>query len=537
MESMRIVTLPKSLPNGWDLADALPPNLSGSTLERILADAKEAYCSEYYFNKWESPNLFIVGTGRRASPKFPTHCLGSYWESWVERRAAAASAPVDYVATTLISCTAAMIANVRWPMAGNSWSETPVLWCGIIGPPSSCKSPAMDYVFRIVQKAERKMSDGFDKEYQIFETAKQVAKIKRENWDANIKAAIKSGGASPPFPVEAEIPEEPVRPRVIVSDSTTEALASLAARLPRGLLMARDELAAWIGSFDKYHGGRSDRAFATEMYGGRYYVVDRVKNQRDICINHLSIGVIGSIQPDKISSIICGPDDGFSSRFLWSWPDAIPEFSLCRIDFDDENPRDDLAFIRLTNLKMDIDHNNNKIPKIIKLSEDAENILESFGKRVLKSSSETSGMLSGALGKARGHALRLAAVIEHIWWCCSFDEQEPELISKKATESAVHLLENYFIPMAEKVFSDAEIPVADHQAMTLARYLKSKKIQLFNSRDLRRKIGGPLRESSSMESACTILADEGLVRRQSVSSKVTGRPPKIYEVNPLLHSK
>ncbi len=56
-------------------------------------------------------------------------------------------------------------------------------------------------------------------------------------------------------------PRAPERPRVCVSDATVEKLASLAAALPRGLLLQRDEIAGWLGAFDKYGGGGSDRAF------------------------------------------------------------------------------------------------------------------------------------------------------------------------------------------------------------------------------------------------------------------------------------
>ena len=39
-----------------------------------------------------------------------------------------------------------------------------------------------------------------------------------------------------------------------LSDTTVEALAPILRVNPRGLLLARDELAGWIGSFDRYSG-------------------------------------------------------------------------------------------------------------------------------------------------------------------------------------------------------------------------------------------------------------------------------------------
>jgi hypothetical protein len=71
------------------------------------------------------------------------------------------------------------------------------------------------------------------------------------------------------------------------------------------------------------------------MYGGRSYVVDRMKNAEPLRIRNLSIGVLGGLQPDKLSGLIDGPDDGLAARFLWTWPDNQPEFTLSREVADD----------------------------------------------------------------------------------------------------------------------------------------------------------------------------------------------------------
>lgn len=80
-----------------------------------------------------------------------------------------------------------------------------------------------------------------------------------------------------------------------------------------------------------------------EMYGDRSYIVDRVKNPEALHIRHLSVGVLGGVQPDKLSGITGGPDDGLASRFLWSWPDALPEFSLSRARADDVDAKGGLT--------------------------------------------------------------------------------------------------------------------------------------------------------------------------------------------------
>src|SRR5215217_4690386 len=197
------------------------------------------------------------------------------------------------------------------------------------------------------------MALGFDEEQLLYETEKQAAKAKREEWEVAVKAAVKAGESPPQLPDDAVAPPEPVRPRVRVADITVEKLAALAATLLRGLLMVRDELAGWLGAFDRYGGGGSDRAFAIEMYGGRSYVVDRMKSPEPLHIRHLSVGVLGGVQPDKLPAIISGPDDGLAARFLWSWPDVLPGFSLSRELSNDALAQ--AAFAKLADLAMSTD--------------------------------------------------------------------------------------------------------------------------------------------------------------------------------------
>src|SRR3712207_3858807 len=82
---------------------------------------------------WSEPDLSLLGTGRRPAPIFPTDLLGPFWSAWAARRAHEASAPVDYVALSLLASVGASLANVRWPVAGAGWSEPPVLWAALVG--------------------------------------------------------------------------------------------------------------------------------------------------------------------------------------------------------------------------------------------------------------------------------------------------------------------------------------------------------------------------------------------------------------------
>lgn len=480
-------------------------------------------------NPWPEPDLVLLGTGRRPAPAFPLPLLGP-WAEWVGKKANAASAPADYVGVALLVSVGAALANVRWPVAGAGWSEPPVLWGAEVGPPSSAKSPSMDAAFELVRFAEERMAQGFEAEQQDYAIRKQASEAHLDAWKAEVKAAVKNGDRLPPMPAEAQEPAAPVRPRIRVADATVEALGSLAAGLPRGLLLVRDELAGWLGAFDKYGGGGSDRAFAIEMYGGRSYVVDRMKNPEPLRIRHLSIGVLGGVQPEKLSVIIDGPDDGLASRLLWAWPDAAPNFTLARTLIDDAPAQQ--AFNRLTELAMGTDQFGYPEPKRLRLTTEAEDVLEAFARDMTRRAQDASGLFAGTLGKARGHALRLSAVLEHLWWCSGTVAAEPTEISVRAIEAAAGLLDGYFIPMAERVFGDASIPKAERRAMVLARHLRRSGEFEFNAREVRREVGGLLRDAADMDAACAVLVEAGLLRPKAAQGAGVGRKPKNYEVNP-----
>ena len=75
----------------------------------------------------------------------------------------------------------------------------------------------------------------------------------------------------------------------------------------------------------------------------------------------------------------------------------------------------------------------------------------------------TGGLLRSAIGKMRGQALRLALGLEFLWWCGGNDIKPPTVISDRAFAAAAHLVGDYFLPMAERVYGDAATPKGSPQ--------------------------------------------------------------------------
>ena len=335
------------------------------------------------------------------------------------------------------------------------------------------------------------------------------------------------------MPADAVAPDAPVRPRVHVSDATPEALGKLLSGHPRGLLFYRDELSGWLGNFDRYGGAGGDRAFWAEAFGGRPYTIDRVKHGEPILIPRLSVAVVGGIQPDKLRTmLIAGDDDGLPARFLFIWPKAVPP-RRPNNDVDDRPALD--ALRRLHGLRMSEDDQGRPCPLNVALSGEAADLFQEWRLANHQDDVDAFGMYASHIGKLPGLTLRLALILQYLKWS-ETEQPEPETIGTEAMGYAAHIVDEYFKPMALRVYGDAALPEAEHHAAAVARRIIKNKLAIVNAREIRRdwKIPG-LTASKKVTAALDILVDANILRpAPSRLGETPGRNKSNFEVNPRL---
>ena len=159
------------------------------------------------------------------------------------------------------------------------------------------------------------------------------------------------------------------------------------------------------------------------------------------------------------------------------------------------------------------------------------------------------GLLKSSIGKARGQALRLALVLEYLWWCgdggsdalpsVGMVRPEPAAVSVRAMQAAAGLMDAYFLPMARRVLGDAAIPDDERHARTLATWImetRPERVNVSSIRDGARLPG--LRESDPVKAACRFLVEARWLN-EAPSSGGPGRPrgdfivsPKLWEARP-----
>src|SRR5262249_4949790 len=151
------------------------------------------------------------------------------------------------------------------------WSEPPVIWALTVAESGGHKSPAyhaavqplLDLQLDLIEQYQQRKKDH---QQELASHAQLVQELKQQK-------------RSLPGPVKPPPPEEP--PVYVTTDTTIEQLGELLADTPRGLLLARDELDAWFGSFTRYRGkGATDRPQWLELHKAGTLIIDRMTRER-----------------------------------------------------------------------------------------------------------------------------------------------------------------------------------------------------------------------------------------------------------------
>ena len=175
-------------------------------------------------------------------------------------------------------------------------------------------------------------------------------------------------------------------------------------------------------------------------------------------------------------------------------------------------------------------------PILVPLTKEARALIERFANEMQDRQSTASGPLRSQLGKARGAALRLALVLELMWWCGEEGIRPPPAqISARGFAAAARLIGDYFMPMAVRVYGDAAASERDRAAAMLARWIISARPAELHVRHLQRDVRlQGLRTAEQIRAAAGMLIEADWLREPALGNKFGQRRRIAYAVNPWL---
>lgn len=416
-------------------------HIYGEQGRAILDDFNEHCCDPRWSDdeldhKWESARRFVQPAGSEFSeivdaplPKvappspykeFPVDALPEPIREFVATGAKAVGCDAAYIALPLLCVLANAIGASRRLRLKVGWEAPAILWAVIIGESGTAKSPA----FRLALKAIREREN-----LALARYAELVARYEDELTLYRKPVAQPDGepnAASDPLlkPVPLPKPLPPRAERFIVSDTTVEALAALLVGNLRGVLLARDELAGWIGSFDRYINGKGggDVSHWLSMHNGDRICVDRkTGNHPTIAVPQACVSITGGIQPGILDRALGVEhrESGLAARLLLAYPPRhAKQWTESEID-----PAVEAAVARVVNrlyeLQPAIDMPGKYTPVFATLSAEAKAVWIEFYDAHAMEQATLHGELAAAWSKLEEYAARLALVIHYARWAAA----------------------------------------------------------------------------------------------------------------------
>ncbi len=442
---------------------------------------------------------------------FPGNALPDPLDRYVKAAATAIGCDPAFVGLPCLAVCAGAIGNSRRIMLNRGWYEPAVLWASVIGESGTQKSPAMDAA---IHPLERWQSEEFERHAEKmaqYDSDRQHYEAAKKKWN---------GTGDPP-----EKPEPPACVRYIVSDTTVEGLVPILQQNPRGVLLARDELAGWLGSFDKYAAGKSnaDSAAWLSMHGARPVTVDRkTGDKRTLYVPRAAVSVCGTIQPAILNRALGTEhrESGLAARMLLACPPRTPKRWTDReIPEAIEGEYID-ALDALLSLDMQADDDGRLQPGLVKLSPKARQLFIEFVNRHGEESEELSGELAAAYSKLEGAAARLSLL-------CTLIAGKVE-VTDTAMQSAIELIE-WFKHETRRVYSlfgESDGDREHRELVELVARLSDPELGI-TPNDLRRR-SRKYTTSDEAEAALKGLVDAGV--GQWHSPETGGRPARYFRL-------
>jgi len=325
---------------------------------------------------------------------FPLDALPEPIHQYVAEAAAAIGCDPAFIAVPMLAALAAAIGNTRRVELKKGWTEPAVIWAAVVAESGTHKSPGLDVALAQV----RQRQDDAIKEWK-------QALVDYENQDPEERS------------------ERPVCERVLVSDTTVEALAPVLQDAPRGVLLGRDELGGWLNGMDAYkpRGKGGDVAHFLEMHRAGQLTVDRKSGRENLIhVPRAALSIVGTIQPETLRRALGREhfEDGLAARFLLTMPPRQPrQWTEQEIASDVQNAVA-VVFSRLYGLRFDPAHNDCR-PIVLRLSERAKAAWIAFFDRHAREHADLDGDLAAAWSKLEAYCARLALVTEIVKWAAT----------------------------------------------------------------------------------------------------------------------
>lgn len=543
------------------------------TARTLLDMAKQANPARYFstLEDWQQPQPIrqTLPPVKDITPEMLPPCLYDFTTDNANRL----SVPKVYIAIPLVVAMGSVIgAKIGiMPKVNDDWQEVANLWGGIIGDPSTKKSPSLNTALEPLRALEQKAKADYEKALKdhtaqtLINKATETALKKQLDNAVNSKAKKTDESDTPASDeqikaiadklAEKQTQTPPTIRRYIADDSTHEKLGELESQNTNGILVNRDELTGLFKYLDKPDNEQA-RTFYLEGYNGKgNKTFDRITRGTLFIENHC-LSVLGTIQPETIEQYLQRlndfGNDGLIQRFsLLVYPDRLTDNKEKDLPVNKAiSEQVQMIFDRLDSLDdwelSEHGLNINGKRAIIRLDEHAYPVFMAWLDSLIAHENDFEhGILKQHITKYRKTLLALLIVF-HLIECITKNSTDWRNVSLATLEQGIafiNMLESHMIriytPITDKAQSKAGalatrlLKIINDPARSgeLAKWLNDG----FTIRQIYRREWQGLKNADDVQTALDILIENHWLNW--VSEQTTGqggRPTERYFINPLL---
>lgn len=395
---------------------------------------------------------------------FPVEALPEPLQTFVVEGATALGCDPCFVVLPALAAVAGAVGVSRVVELKRGWREPAVLWSAVVAESGTTKSPPWQLAVGPLFRRQRELLATYREEMSAYEDA---AEAHRE-----AKRLHRKGKGDDP----GEAPFEPVLRRTVCSDTTIEKLVEVLEDNPRGVLVTRDELSGWIGSFCRYRqGGGSDLPLWLEAHRAGPWLVDRkTGNRRTLFVSRAAVSITGTTQPGTLARALTTEhrEAGLAARLLLAAPPRRRKtWTEAEVSPETADSYSELLS-RLLNLNLGKNSAGEPEPEVVHLSPEArEKWIEFYDTFAIEQAGAT-GDIAAALSKIEAYAARLALLyhlVVQVW----AGEGDLAPLGPKSMTAGITLA-RWFAAEARRVYRLLTEAEADRELRELAEWVSAQ---------------------------------------------------------------
>jgi hypothetical protein len=394
----------------------------------------------------------------------------------------------------------------------NTWRVPPHLFCLIVAPPGSKKTPALE---------------------RISEPVRQIDKKLFNEYEATQAELLPDG-------------PEPVLQQLVLDDVTREAVALIHAENPRGLIILKDEALGWIKSLNAYRGGLgADVQFWLSVNSGGSVKVNRKGNRESQRIDRTCIAMIGGLTPANLGLIrVSEQDDGWVDRLIICYPDMLSgngEWQVADVPQDLLDEWQDAVQALWERQPQII--SGQQYPHLIHLDEQALHVWRQWYRRHWEEvqSPDFSSELRGPWAKLEAYTLRYALILSQLHQVYRHDQGDPSNVDGLIMHHA-GLLSQYSKDHFVRAMHRVRLrPIPDVARLAIPRLVQNQ-VREFRVSWLTRNYARYFSDSDELENTLSWLERHGFIRPKGhpivpTATRRGRHSGTEYEVNPRLFAE